>query len=171
MTDMTITERLKAIRERLLGDITYKKGTSIYTYQNEIDHLTAILQTIEGAETDAGKLADSFLSIAFELGLNISDKDEGVFHGVIKQAITAALLKAGQQRWMDISTAPKDKDILVYQNPREIDGGYTIPEAYGVGSINSNGQFKLKGGDCELELDRPNYWQPLPSPPSSQGGE
>ena len=97
MTDMTINESLKAIRLRLKSDITYKNGIAIYTYQNEIDHLTAIQSTISSAESDAGDLAATLLDILSKKNHISENLAEAI------PIVRAALLKAGQdaQAWKE----------------------------------------------------------------------
>ena len=90
--------------------------------------------------------------------------------------IREALHQAHEQRWRPIDSAPKDKEILVFNGENAFPAMWREPEEYR--------DYGEEGGWCEARYDhggmlyegvdvvekQPTHWMPLPPAPTAQEG-
>ena len=69
-------------------------------------------------------------------------------------------------KWKDISTAPKDRVILGYGQPGDIDGmRFAGPSVHSIYWDEIDSAFCLTGSTWVGPFINPTHWMPLPSPP------
>lgn len=97
-----------------------------------------------------------------------SDDDIDFAKERVKEALS--VLNSLRDEWQSISTAPINKECMFYQKRSELFEDYFLGPFQQIGCINEDGHFNpsgIGGYEWECELDKPDYWLPLPEPPET----
>lgn len=74
--------------------------------------------------------------------------------------------QASFQVWQPIETAPRDKTILVFGQPTDVEGvRFSMPFVCTAYWDDIDSSFCLTGASWLGPFIRPKFWMPLPKPP------